>query len=68
MGIWQARYPQPEIDRVLKNYAKTKGADVTAIYGRYLQEEVKFAIEVSGTTLMDGDYGNAQLRPMAREL
>jgi curli production assembly/transport component CsgG len=28
----------------------------------------KFAIEVSGygTTLMDGDYGNAQLRPMAR--
>jgi hypothetical protein len=28
----------------------------------------KFAIEVSGTTLMDGDYGNAELRPMAREL
>jgi hypothetical protein len=37
-------------------------------YGRNLTERrSKFAIEVSGgTALMDGDYGNAELRPMAR--
>jgi curli production assembly/transport component CsgG len=39
-------------------------ANATIIYGRNLTERrSKFAIEVSGgTALMDGDYGNAELR------
>jgi curli production assembly/transport component CsgG len=40
-------------------------ANATIIYGRNLTERrSKFAIEVSGGTGMD--YGNAELRPMAR--
>jgi curli production assembly/transport component CsgG len=68
-GIWEADIPQPEIDTVLENYAKeNEEANATIIYGRNLTERrSKFAIEVSGgTALMDGDYGNAELRPMAR--
>jgi curli production assembly/transport component CsgG len=47
---------------------KNEEANATIIYGRNLTERrSKFAIEVSGgTALMDGDYGNAELRPMAR--
>jgi curli production assembly/transport component CsgG len=38
-------------------------ANATIIYGRNLTERrSKFAIEVRGTALMDGDYGNAELR------
>jgi curli biogenesis system outer membrane secretion channel CsgG len=68
-GIWEADIPQPEIDRVLEDYAKeNEEANATIIYGRNLTERrSKFAIEVSGgTTLMDGDYDNSELRPMAR--
>jgi curli biogenesis system outer membrane secretion channel CsgG len=68
-GIWQADIPQPEIDALLKNYAKeNEEADVTAIYGRKLEERrSKFAIEFSGgVTLIDGDYIDPLFRPMGR--
>ena len=68
-GIWEADIPQPEIDTLLKNYAKeNEEADVTAIYGRKLEERrSKFAIEFSGgVTLIDGDYLDPLLRPMGR--
>jgi curli production assembly/transport component CsgG len=68
-GIWEADIPQPEIDTVLDNYAKeNEEANATIIYGRNLAERrSKFALEVSGgIALIDGDYGNAELRPMAR--
>jgi curli production assembly/transport component CsgG len=68
-GIWEADIPQPEIDALLKNYAKeNEEADVTAIYGRKLEERrSKFAIEFSGgVTLIDGDRVDPLLRPMVR--
>ncbi|MEZ7498969.1 CsgG/HfaB family protein [Flavobacterium sp. Arc3] len=68
-GIWEANIPQPEIDSLLKKYNKeNQDAGVATIYGRKLeQRRSKFAIEVSGgATLMDGDYGNSEIRPMAR--
>jgi curli biogenesis system outer membrane secretion channel CsgG len=67
--FWETNLPQPEIDRLLKNYAtENEDAEATAIYGRHLQERrSKFAVEFSGgTTLMDGDYPNPLLRPMGR--
>ncbi|MGO4820864.1 MULTISPECIES: CsgG/HfaB family protein [unclassified Flavobacterium] len=68
-GIWEADIPQPEIDSVLKKYAnENEEADYTTIFGRNLKERrSKFAIEFSGgTTLMDGDYPNSEMRPMGR--
>lgn len=68
-GIWEADTPQPEIDRLLKNYDKeNQESDLTAIYGRSLKERrSRFAFEISGgTTLMDGDYSNPESRPMAK--
>lgn len=67
--IWETNLAQPEIDRLLKNYAlENEDVEATAIYGRNLQERrSKFAIEFSGgTTLIDGDYPNPLLRPMGR--
>ncbi|OAB25643.1 curli production assembly/transport component CsgG [Flavobacterium fryxellicola] len=67
--IWEAAIPQPEVDIVLKNYAKeNEEAEVTAIFGRNLKERrAKLALEIGGgTTLMDGDYSNPELRPMVR--
>jgi curli production assembly/transport component CsgG len=67
--IWEADVPQAEMDAVLKNYAKEKEeAAITEIYDRKLKERrSKFAIEIAGgAALIDGDYGNAELRPMVR--
>jgi hypothetical protein len=52
----------------IRKYAKeNEEANATIIYGRNLTERrSKFAEVSGGTALMDGDYGNAELRPMAR--
>jgi len=68
-NIWEADAPKFEVDNLLKAYAEeTKTADVTALYGRELENRrSKFAIEISGgATLMDGDYQDPLLRPFGR--
>lgn len=68
-GIWEADISVPAKESLLKNYKnENEEANVTAIYGRNLkQRRSKFGIEISGgTTLMDGDYSNPELRLMGR--
>jgi curli biogenesis system outer membrane secretion channel CsgG len=68
-NIWEADAPKWQVDNLIKAYAEeTKTADVTALYGRELENRrSKFAIEISGgATLMDGDYQDPLLRPFGR--
>lgn len=68
-NIWQANASETEIDAILKKYkTETEITENSAIYGRNLFERrSKFAIELSGgTSLIDGDYANPVLKPMAR--
>lgn len=68
-NIWQADASPSDILIALDKYKReTEVADNTALYGRNLQEKrSKFAIEISGgTSLIDGDYANPVLKPMAR--
>lgn len=67
--IWEADVPEQEINAIMSKYDdENKEADLTALYGRHLEERrSKFAIEISGgLTLMDGDYASPLLRPMGR--
>jgi curli production assembly/transport component CsgG len=67
--IWESDISKLELDKVLENYAKLNDdKDASALYGRTLKlRRSKFAIEVGGgTTLLDGDYVNPELRPMFR--
>ncbi|PWB21771.1 CsgG/HfaB family protein [Flavobacterium sp. HTF] len=68
-NIWEPDAPKLEVDNLLKAYSEeTKTADVTALYGRRLEDRRgSFGIEISGgATLMDGDYESALLRPFGR--
>ncbi|WP_433829121.1 CsgG/HfaB family protein [Flavobacterium anhuiense] len=68
-NVWEADAPKWQVDNLLKAYAEeNKTADVTGLYDRVLENRrSKFAIELSGgTTLMDGDYKDPQLRPFGR--
>lgn len=68
-NIWEADASSSDILIALDKYKReTEVADNTALYGRNLQEKrSKFAIEISGgTSLIDGDYANPVLKPMAR--
>jgi curli production assembly/transport component CsgG len=67
--IWETDAPKPEVDALLSKFEKENSdASLTTIYGRKLEERrSRFAMELTGgATLMDGDYPNAALRPMAR--
>ncbi|TPG41767.1 CsgG/HfaB family protein [Flavobacterium pectinovorum] len=68
-NIWQTDATPSELYIAMKKYeTENEVADRTALYGRDLEpRRSKFAIEISGgTTLIDGDYVNPVLKPMAR--
>lgn len=67
--IWQADADKEELDSIISKFETEKEvADATEIYGREKKSRRSmFSMEISGGgALIDGDYDNSLVRPMAR--
>lgn len=67
--IWQVKENNKEVEHFIASYDHEKSeADVASLYGRKnLEKRARIGIEVvGGTTLIDGDYPNPELKPMGR--
>jgi len=68
-NIWEAKAPIAKLTELINNYdAEKQDADVSALYGRHFTERrARYGVEIGGgTTLINGDYPNAELKPMIR--